>query len=84
VGAINLPIIKFSVEWWNTLHQPASILRAGGPSIDGSMLTPLLVLLAAATCLTVTLLFLRVEAALLEQKIRRLQIMRISHKDAAL
>jgi heme exporter protein C len=38
VGAINIPIIKFSVDWWNTLHQPASILRTGGPSIDNSML----------------------------------------------
>ncbi len=84
VGAINLPIIKFSVEWWNTLHQPASILRMDGPTIDPSMLTPLMVMLAAALCLTVTLLFLRLEATLMEQKIRRLQIMRISHKEAAL
>lgn len=84
VGAVNLPIIKFSVEWWNTLHQPASILRMDGPTIDPSMLTPLFIMLAAAACLTVTLLFLRVEAALAEQKIRRLQIMKISHKDASL
>ena len=84
VGAVNLPIIKFSVEWWNTLHQPASILRMDGPTIDPSMLTPLFIMLAAAASLTVTLLFLRVEAALAEQKIRRLQIMKISHKDAAL
>ena len=34
VGAINLPIIKFSVDWWNTLHQPASVLRIGGPTLD--------------------------------------------------
>ena len=38
VGFVNLPIIKFSVEWWNTLHQPASIFRAGGPTIDPSLL----------------------------------------------
>ena len=44
VGSVNLPIIKFSVEWWNTLHQPASILRADGPAIHPSMLTPLLVM----------------------------------------
>ena len=43
VGIINLPIIKFSVDWWNTLHQPASILRAGGPSIHASMLWPLMI-----------------------------------------
>ncbi|WP_303853301.1 heme ABC transporter permease [Bartonella apis] len=41
VGFINIPIIKFSVEWWNTLHQPASILRKGGSAIDGAMLWPL-------------------------------------------
>src|SRR5207344_3067192 len=44
VGFINVPIIKFSVEWWNTLHQPASIFRVGGPAIDPSLLTPLLVM----------------------------------------
>src|ERR1700687_3132050 len=42
VGAVNLPIIKFSVDWWNTLHQPASVFRLGGPTIDLSMLLPLL------------------------------------------
>ena len=47
IGAIDLPIIRFSVEWWNTLHQPASLLRPGGPSIDPSMLRPLVVMMAA-------------------------------------
>src|SRR5580700_10404036 len=44
IGVADLPIIKFSVNWWNTLHQPASILRAGGPTIDKSMLVPLAVM----------------------------------------
>lgn len=44
VGVINLPIIKFSVEWWNTLHQPASVMRLDGPTIDGNMLLPLLLM----------------------------------------
>jgi len=44
VGTINIPIIRFSVEWWNTLHQKASIVRAGGPSLDPSLLHPLLVM----------------------------------------
>jgi heme exporter protein C len=44
VGTINIPIIRFSVEWWNTLHQKASIIRAGGPSLDSSLLHPLLVM----------------------------------------
>lgn len=47
IGCINLPIVKFSVEWWHTLHQPASILRAGGMAIDSSMLWPLFVMFGA-------------------------------------
>src|SRR6202451_4307617 len=44
VGVVNLPIIKFSVDWWNTLHQADSVFRMGGPTIDPSMLIPLLVM----------------------------------------
>src|SRR5881227_3460657 len=51
VGAINLPIIKFSVDWWNTLHQGASVLRLGGSTIHSSILVPLLAMLAAFTLL---------------------------------
>ena len=47
VGLINLPIVKFSVDWWNTLHQPASLLRAGGPAMPAEYLTPLLTMMAA-------------------------------------
>ena len=47
VGLINLPIVKFSVDWWNTLHQPASLLRADGPSMSAVFLTPLLLMMAA-------------------------------------
>src|SRR3954465_10944412 len=47
VGTVNLPIIKFSVDWWNTLHQGESIFRAGGSTIDASMLGPLLVMTIA-------------------------------------
>lgn len=84
IGAINLPIIKFSVDWWNTLHQPASILRMEGPSIDGSMLTPLLLMIVAATALFVALLLVRADTALKQQKLRRLQIQKIARKNAAI
>src|SRR5512147_2652640 len=47
VGFINIPIIKFSVDWWNTLHQPASVVRLDGPAIHPSMLAPLLIMAAA-------------------------------------
>ena len=70
VGAVNLPIIKFSVDWWNTLHQPASVLRMGGPSMDDTMLRPLLLMALGFTFFFVTLLLLRLETALLDRKIR--------------
>lgn len=47
VGCVNLPVVKFSVDWWNTLHQPASVMKLGGPSIDPSMLWPLLLMAGA-------------------------------------
>jgi heme exporter protein C len=73
VGFVNIPVIRFSVEWWNTLHQPASIIRSGGVAIDGSMLTPLLLMGAGFTCFYATLLCIRIKTALMEQKIRRLR-----------
>src|SRR5947209_7002001 len=60
VGVVNLPIIKFSVDWWNTLHQPASVIRLGRPAIDVSMLIPLLVMAVGFSLLFGTLLLLRV------------------------
>jgi heme exporter protein C len=74
VGIVNLPIIKFSVDWWNTLHQPASILRAGGPTIDRSMLVPLLIMIVAFTLLFGWLLLVRMRTALNERKARALQL----------
>ncbi|HYZ40820.1 MAG TPA: heme ABC transporter permease CcmC, partial [Stellaceae bacterium] len=59
VGVVNLPIIKFSVDWWNTLHQPASVIRIGGPTIAISMLAPLLVMATAFFLLFLTLLIVR-------------------------
>lgn len=47
VGFVNIPVIKFSVDWWNSLHQPASVFRAGGPTIDASMLPPLFLMAGA-------------------------------------
>ena len=55
VGFVNIPIIKFSVEWWNTLHQPASVLRLDGPTIHPSLLWPLLVMAVGFTVLFFTL-----------------------------
>jgi len=74
IGAVNLPIIKFSVEWWNTLHQPASLLRIDGPSIDISMLLPLLIMMAGFGLLYLTLLCAKVQSLTLERKIARRQL----------
>ena len=71
VGAVNLPIIKWSVEWWSTLHQPASLLRSGGPSIDASMLTPLLVMLAGFSLFFLWILLLRLENLRMTLRLRR-------------
>jgi heme exporter protein C len=74
IGVVDLPVIKFSVNWWNTLHQPASILRAGGPTIDRSMLVPLLVMAVGYMLLFATLLLLRMRSALNERKARALRL----------
>jgi heme exporter protein C len=74
VGVVNLPIIKFSVDWWNTLHQPASVMRAGGPRIDVSMLVPLLVMAAGFSLLFLTLLMLRMRTILNERKAMALRL----------
>ncbi len=69
VGFVNVPIIKFSVDWWNTLHQPASVFKAGGPAIHGSMLWPLLIMGTAFTCYFVTVLLIRVRTEIAERKL---------------
>src|SRR5437016_7526290 len=74
VGVVDLPIIKFSVNWWNTLHQPASILRVGGPTIDVSMLLPLFVMMAGFGLLFLWLLLLRMRTQLNERKARALSL----------
>ncbi len=76
VGVVNLPIIKFSVDWWNTLHQPASVLRLGAPTIALSMLVPLLVMAAAFWLLFATLLMVRMRTGLNERKALALRLNR--------
>src|SRR5947207_6619644 len=73
-GIVNLPIIKFSVDWWNTLHQPASVLRLGRPTIDVAMLVPLLVMATAFGLLFLWLLLLRMRTALNERRAMALRL----------
>ena len=68
VGSINLPIIKFSVDWWNTLHQPASISKLSSPSIDPSMLKPLILMTIAFTLIGLTIAIVRIKAEIYQRK----------------
>jgi heme exporter protein C len=76
VGAVNLPIIKFSVDWWNTLHQPASVFRVGGPAIDKSILVPLFAMAIAFTLLFVTLHIAAMRNEILRRRVRSMQMLR--------
>src|SRR5271157_4117233 len=78
VGAIDLPIIKFSVEWWNTLHQPASVFRMGGPTIDASILIPLFIMTGAFTLAFVALLLAAMRNEILRRRVRTLRLMQAS------
>src|SRR5579862_512261 len=70
VGAVNLPIIKFSVDRWKTLHQRESIFRSGGPVIATVFLWPLFIMLAAYTTLFAALWIVRVRTAILRRTVR--------------
>jgi len=74
VGVVNIPIIKFSVDWWNTLHQPASVARMDGPSIDPSMLLPLLLMAGAFKLYFLYLLIVRMRGELTARRIRLLRL----------
>src|SRR5450631_1757807 len=78
VGVVNLPIIKFSVDWWNTLHQPASVMRMGGPALDRAFLIPLLVMALAFSLLFITLHLAAMRNEILRRRVRALQLMQVA------
>jgi heme exporter protein C len=78
VGAIDLPIIKFSVDWWNTLHQGASVFRLGGSTIYPTILIPLLVMALAFTLLFVTLHIAAMRNEILRRRVRTMRLMQAS------
>jgi heme exporter protein C len=84
IGAVNLPIIKFSVDWWSTLHQPASILRMGGSTIDASMRYPLFVMIAAFTLLGIALHLSGMRTEILRRRVRTLTLLEVERLDRAL
>ena len=76
VGAANLPIIKFSVDWWSTLHQPASVFRVGGPTIHPSLLVPLFAMAIAFMLLFVTLHLAAMRNEIMRRRVRSLMMMK--------
>ena len=74
VGVINVPIIKFSVDWWNTLHQPASLTRLDASAIDPAMLVPLLLMAAGFKLYFLAVLVIRMRTLLTARRIRALHM----------
>ncbi len=83
VGFINVPIIKFSVDWWNTLHQPASVLKMSGPAIHSSMLVPLLLMALAFKGYYIWLLLIRIRGEINSMKIRALRLRQVHGAESA-
>jgi heme exporter protein C len=82
VGAVDLPIIKFSVEWWNTLHQPASVFRSDGPTIAPELLWPLLIMAVAFTFLFLTLHVMAIRNEILRRRLARLTMLAAAEGEA--
>jgi heme exporter protein C len=80
VGFVNIPIIKFSVDWWNTLHQPASVFRLDGPTIDPSLLRPLLVMAVGFTVLFFALHLTAMRTEILRRRVTAMR--RIAARNA--
>jgi heme exporter protein C len=78
VGVVILPIIKFSVDWWNTLHQPASVMRLGGAAIHPTILVPLLVMAAGFTLLFVAMHLLAMRNEILRRRIKALTLVEVA------
>ena len=82
VGCVDLPIVKFSVDWWNTLHQPASVFRLGGPTIAPELLWPLLIMAFASTLLFLTLHLMAIRNEILRRRVARLTMLAAVEGDA--
>jgi heme exporter protein C len=83
VGFVNIPIIKFSVDWWNTLHQPASVFRVDGPTIHPSMLWPLLVCALAFLLFSLALHLAAMRTEIRRRRIRTLTILAAERAEQA-
>ena len=79
VGLVNIPIIHYSVDWWNTLHQGSTVIRMDGPSIDTRMLVPLLITTVSMNLYFVSVLFYRVRCELLDLERRTQWVKEVIH-----
>ncbi|HSV29525.1 MAG TPA: heme ABC transporter permease [Candidatus Omnitrophota bacterium] len=77
VGVVNVPIIKFSVDWWHTLHQTASVVKKGGPAIDAAMMVPLILMAVAFKAYYVVILILRTRAEIASAKLRVIRMAQV-------
>lgn len=77
IGIVMVPIIKFSVDWWNTLHQPASVVKMGGPAIDPSMLWPLMVMAFAYKAYFVWIVLVRIRGEIVANKVRMVRLRQV-------
>lgn len=82
IGAINVPVVKFSVDFFNTLHQPASVARIGGPSLHVDILYPLLACAIGFSFLFAALVVARTRAAVMEKRIRQLQLAQARRRES--
>jgi heme exporter protein C len=80
IGVINIPIIKWSVTWWNTLHQPPSLTKLSAPALHRAFLIPLLVMAGAYFSLLLWVSVIRIEKEILARKRRTLQAIRYSRQ----
>jgi heme exporter protein C len=74
IGAVNVPIIHFSVEWWKTLHQGVTVFRTDGPQMPASMLTPLLIMAIGYTIFFAAILLIRMRSEILARRLRTLRL----------
>jgi heme exporter protein C len=82
VGVVLLPVIKFSVDWWNTLHQPASVLKIGGPAIHSSILTPLMVMAAGFFLAFIAMHLMAMRNEILRRRVKALTLTQVSRAGA--
>ena len=71
IGLCNLPIIKYSVDWWNTLHQPSSITLTAAPTIHYTMLVPLIIMFFAMIIYSLIIFLMRYKTELMKLKLHK-------------